>query len=277
MSSSSNKYANEKLLSSKNKKDGNPLLPQSKSRSNFKADLMFTGKKSTAKLVPRHPHTHSNSYSSKENRTRNYQSDDEHEPIPNKCTASTHDAPYTDDLSTVPSDEYLIKSPPQSGGSAHLQYHNREEHYILHFLKAEKHTFTVDSKYFLIRVIGSGAYGVVISAHDKKTDGKVAIIMVPKAFHDEIDAKRILREIKLLKHFKYENIISILNMMPPMTRNVEGFNDVYICTDLMETDLHRIIYLKQSISIDTIKKKVNIYSSFYNLQYVIMDYLDVKL
>ena len=208
---------------------------------------------------------------------RNYQSDDEHEPIPNNSTASTHDAPYTDDLSTVPSDEYLIKSPPQSGGSAHLQYHNREEHYILHFLKAGKHTFTVDSKYFLIRVIGSGAYGVVISAHDKKTDGKVAIIMVPKAFHDEIDAKRILREIKLLKHFKYENIISILNMMPPMTRNVEGFNDVYICTDLMETDLHRIIYLKQSISIDTIKKKVNIYSSFYNLQYVIMDYLDVKL
>jgi serine/threonine protein kinase len=59
-------------------------------------------------------------------------------------------------------------------------------------------TFTIDSHYTLLRPIGSGAYGVVISAQDTREKGaKVAIKKIPKAFQDEIDAKRILREIKV--------------------------------------------------------------------------------
>ena len=77
--------------------------------------------------------------------------------------------------------------------------------------------------------------------------------MVPKAFQDEIDAKRILREIKLLKHLKHDNIVGIVDMMPPMTRYVDDFHDVYIVSELMETDLYRIIYSKQSLSIDHVK------------------------
>jgi len=123
----------------------------------------------------------------------------------------------------------------------------------VHSFKAGSHTFTVDSKYSLIRVIGSGAYGVVISALDSTTNTKVAIKMIPKAFNDEIDAKRILREIKLLKHFKHENIISIIDMMPPMVERVEDYRDVYIVADLMETDLHRIIYSKQALTIDHVQ------------------------
>lgn len=72
---------------------------------------------------------------------------------------------------------------------------------------------------------------------------KVAIKKVPNAFEDLIDAKRILREIKLLKYFDHENIISILDVPKPEVRT--GYNDIYIVTDLMETDLHRVIYSKQ--------------------------------
>jgi len=125
--------------------------------------------------------------------------------------------------------------------------------YTYHSFKAGKNTFTVDTKYDLIRTVGSGAYGVVISARDTATTSKVAIKMVPNAFHDEIDAKRILREIKLLKHFKHDNIIQILDMMPPLAKKLEDYNDVYIVTDLMETDLHKIIYSKQSLSIDHVQ------------------------
>lgn len=125
--------------------------------------------------------------------------------------------------------------------------------YSAHTFKAGNHTFTVDSKYAFNRVIGSGAYGVVISAHDTQLNIKVAIKMVPRAFQDEIDAKRILREIKLLKHLKHENIVGIVDMMPPMYRYVDDFNDVYIVTELMETDLYRIIYSKQSLSIDHVQ------------------------
>jgi tRNA A-37 threonylcarbamoyl transferase component Bud32 len=125
--------------------------------------------------------------------------------------------------------------------------------YAFHTFKVDKHKFTVDKRYSMLRTVGSGAYGVVISARDFVGGNSVAIKMVPKAFHDEIDAKRILREIKLLKHFHHENIISIQDMMPPLARNVEDFRDVYIVTDLMETDLHRIIYSKQGLSIDHVQ------------------------
>jgi len=126
-------------------------------------------------------------------------------------------------------------------------------HYIYHSFKSGNQVFTVDKRYSHIRTVGSGAYGVVISAKDFASPNKVAIKMIPRAFHDEVDAKRILREIKLLKHFRHENIISILDMMPPLAKQVENFNDVYIVTDLMETDLHRIIYSKQSLSIEHVQ------------------------
>lgn len=122
--------------------------------------------------------------------------------------------------------------------------------YKTHSFPAGKNTFTIDTRYSMVRVVGSGAYGVVISAKDTDLDRSVAIKMVPKAFNDEIDAKRILREIKLLKHFKHENIVGIVDMMPPTARYLEDYHDVYIVADLMETDLHRIIYSKQKLSID---------------------------
>ena len=65
--------------------------------------------------------------------------------------------------------------------------------------------FVVDEKYEVIKQIGAGAYGVVASALNKQTNKKVAIkkvqvaiMQVINAFEDVIDAKRILREIKLL-------------------------------------------------------------------------------
>ena len=120
----------------------------------------------------------------------------------------------------------------------------------------------------MIRVIGSGAYGVVISAKDAKSPSEqaCAIKMVPKAFSDEIDAKRILREIKLLKHFRHENIVSLIDMMPPNVKYLEDFNDVYMVADLMETDLHRIIYSKQKLSIDHVQ--YFIYQTLRGLKYI---------
>jgi len=67
----------------------------------------------------------------------------------------------------------------------------------MHLLNSGGHKFLVDSHYSYIRSIGSGAYGVVISALDSRTGSKLAIKKVPNAFADEIDGKRILREIKV--------------------------------------------------------------------------------
>jgi len=71
---------------------------------------------------------------------------------------------------------------------------------------------------------------------------------VPKAFEDLIDAKRIVREIRLLKFFDHENIIKVLDVGKPPART--GFEDIYIITELMETDMHRVIYSRQDLTDD---------------------------
>lgn len=105
--------------------------------------------------------------------------------------------------------------------------------------------FKVPADLEFIKKVGSGAYGCVASFKDPKTDGKVAVKKITDAFHDLIDGKRILREVKLLRTFRHDNIICILDMYPP--DNPE-FDDIYIVTDLMETDLHRVIYSKQQLA-----------------------------
>lgn len=107
-------------------------------------------------------------------------------------------------------------------------------------------TFVVDERYEFIKQIGLGAYGVVCSCYDRKVNNKVAIKKVPNAFDDLVDAKRILREIKLLRYFDHENIISLIDVPKPEAKT--GFNDIYIVTDLMETDLHRVIYSRQELT-----------------------------
>jgi mitogen-activated protein kinase 1/3 len=127
--------------------------------------------------------------------------------------------------------------------SGDLQYHS---------FKASGQIFEVETKYSMIRPIGHGAYGVVISAMDKDANRKVAIKKIAKAFEDAVDAKRILREILLMKKLIHENVIRIIDIIPPPPNAVE-FEDIYIVQDLMETDLHRIIYSRQALSIEHVQ------------------------
>jgi len=59
--------------------------------------------------------------------------------------------------------------------------------------------------------------------------------------------QRIVREIRLLRHFNHENIIRIMDLPVPSALD---FDDIYIVTDLMETDLHKVIYSRQPLSND---------------------------
>ena len=68
----------------------------------------------------------------------------------------------------------------------------------------------------------------------------MAIKKVPKAFEDLIDAKR--------KFFDHENIIALIDVAKPPA--MTGFEDIYIITDLMETDMHRVIYSRQDLTDD---------------------------
>ncbi|KAJ6415137.1 hypothetical protein OIU84_004017 [Salix udensis] len=109
--------------------------------------------------------------------------------------------------------------------------------------------FEVSSKYVPpIRPIGRGAYGIVCAAVNSDTHEEVAIKKIGNAFDNRIDAKRTLREIKLLRHMDHENVIAIRDIIRPPKK--EAFNDVYIVYELMDTDLHQIIRSDQKLNDD---------------------------
>uniref|UniRef100_A0A6N2KM36 mitogen-activated protein kinase n=1 Tax=Salix viminalis TaxID=40686 RepID=A0A6N2KM36_SALVM len=84
------------------------------------------------------------------------------------------------------------------------------------------------------------------SALNSETSEHVAIKKIANAFDNKIDAKRTLREIKLLRHMDHENVVAIRDIIPPSQRM--SFNDVYIAYELMDTDLHQIIRSNQVLS-----------------------------
>lgn len=106
--------------------------------------------------------------------------------------------------------------------------------------------FDIDRKYRLIKPIGHGAYGVVCSAENVESKEKVAIKKITKAFRNLIETKRTLREVKLLRHFSHSNIIGIRDIMRP--ESYETYDDLYIVTELMNTDLHQIIASTQELT-----------------------------
>mgnify|MGYP001657462937 CR=1 FL=1 len=63
------------------------------------------------------------------------------------------------------------------------------------------------------------------SAIHKPSGQKVAIKKITP-FDHSMFCLRTLREMKLLRYFNHENIISILDIQRP--RNYEGFNEVYL-------------------------------------------------
>ncbi|KAK7856475.1 mitogen-activated protein kinase like protein d5 [Quercus suber] len=119
--------------------------------------------------------------------------------------------------------------------------------------------FEVTAKYKPpILPIGKGAYGIVCSALNSETNEHVALKKIANAFDNKIDAKRTLREIKLLRHMEHENVVAIRDIIPPPQR--EAFNDVYIAYELMDTDLHQIIRSNQALSEEHCQNAVEPYA-----------------
>lgn len=94
-------------------------------------------------------------------------------------------------------------------------------------------------RYEMIKVRGKGSYGLVCSFRDKKKNKKCAIKRMHKV-EDMIDAKRMLREIRILNEFKHENIISLERVIFNEHPKLE-FGEVYLVSNLMDVDLNTLI------------------------------------
>ena len=58
-------------------------------------------------------------------------------------------------------------------------------------------------------------------------------------FEDEVDCKRILREITLLRKLDHPSIVKILDIIPPA--DPQTFSTLYVVMEYMESDLKKVV------------------------------------
>ncbi|KAI9064066.1 kinase-like protein [Trametes sanguinea] len=121
--------------------------------------------------------------------------------------------------------------------------------------------FHVEKRWKLIRELGSGAYGFVISAADEISGEPVAIKMVTRALEKVALAKRVLREITLLRHFAHENITGLIDV-----DCTPDLSEIYIFMEPMEADLHQIIKSGQPLTNEHVQYFV--YQVFRGMKYI---------
>lgn len=81
----------------------------------------------------------------------------------------------------------------------------------------------------------------------------VAIKKIPKLFNDLVDGKRVLREVKILQHLRgHENIVRLHDLLYPR-QSKDTFRDLYIVTELLDTDLHLVLKSRQPLEEDHLR------------------------
>ncbi|KAJ7180550.1 Pkinase-domain-containing protein [Mycena filopes] len=145
---------------------------------------------------------------------------------------------------SVPADNVVDRGRSRVRRPSHSEHDmKRKGYHSLHSSFGK--VFHVKKRWKLIREMGSGAYGVVISAGDEITGETVAIKLVSRVFDKIQLAKRALREITLLRHFTgHANITGLIDakMISPES------NEIYIFMEPMEADLHQIIKSGQTLT-----------------------------
>lgn len=101
------------------------------------------------------------------------------------------------------------------------------------------------------RPIGYGAFGVVWAVTDPRDGKRVALKKMPNVFQNLISAKRVYRELKMLCHFSHDNVIAALDVLPPTP--VDFCQEIYVVSELMQSDLHKIIVSPQPLTADHVK------------------------
>jgi len=108
--------------------------------------------------------------------------------------------------------------------------------------------FEVSKRYTVLEPVGQGAYGIVCAAQDEQIGEHIAIKKIENAFEHITFTKRTLRELRILRHLRHENLIDVRSIFLP--GNKEDFEDIYVFSELMETDLASILKSSQPMSDD---------------------------
>ncbi|XP_058489281.1 serine/threonine-protein kinase NLK [Solea solea] len=138
------------------------------------------------------------------------------------------------------------------------QQQQQQQHQHTHHLQQPQLDIEPD------RPIGYGAFGVVWSVTDPRDGKRVALKKMPNVFQNLVSCKRVFRELKMLCFFKHENVLSALDILQPP--HIDYFEEIYVVTELMQSDLHKIIVSPQPLSSD--HAKVFLYQILRGLKYL---------
>ena len=80
----------------------------------------------------------------------------------------------------------------------------------------------INDRYKIQKLIGEGTYGNVYKGKDRKTGQRVAIKLIKNVFRDELHAKYVCRELKLMRHLTSLNnniyTVKLLDVIVPPSR-----------------------------------------------------------
>ena len=158
-----------------------------------------------------------------------------------------------------PEDDWVV---PDSIKKHYAKYRNKADNFKV--FKRVKTKFEIEDHYEIIDSVGQGAYGVVVAAKDKRSGDMVAIKKIEKAFEHKVFTRRTLRELRICRLMKHDNVMGVKTIMLPKSR--EEFNDLYVVSELMQTDLSSIIKSPQPLSDDHIQ--FFIYQILRGLKYI---------
>ena len=98
----------------------------------------------------------------------------------------------------------------------------------------------IEEEYQIVEIIGEGGYGVVCKAIHRSTNTTVAIKKQKYLFDDPVNAKRVLREVCLLRQLRHPNIVQLYTILLP--KDLNTFDSLYLVFEYAPSDILRIMY-----------------------------------
>lgn len=90
----------------------------------------------------------------------------------------------------------------------------------------------------LVKKLGTGAYGKVMEVEYLPTGKHYAVKRFEEVFSRELRAKRLLRELSILKAVKHSCLNKLVGVIPP--EDYDNFNEVYLILDLCDMDMKKL-------------------------------------
>ncbi|KAG2843228.1 hypothetical protein PC118_g2058 [Phytophthora cactorum] len=100
-------------------------------------------------------------------------------------------------------------------------------------------------------VLGQGSYGQVVRCKHLPTGEIVAIKKIQNVFSDPIDAKRILRELCILRQLRHPNIVQIREIIAPL--DMDHFQDLFVVFEYLPSDLEKLLHSPQFLTAEHLR------------------------